>query len=168
MRIVLILAIVCTLSFLWWGADRTVRAVQFERNCKGYLKRAADSNTVALAEKNLARAVRYAKKKGYIESYTSILYTTPDEDVGFWYENLQAYLDELREVDSEATQLERSNVLMKLRETLLDEEDGSAGVTVPAGISVFPHNRDYSLWGSISIVLAVIFWIWWEKEGIYY
>lgn len=129
----------------------------FDRGCEGYLKRAADANTVALAEQNLAIAVKYAEDNGMTSGYTSIIYRTPDEDVGFWYSNLKASLEELRSITPEATQLERTNILMKLRETLLDEGN-EVKVTVPNGISIFPDNTMYAILGVLSILFSAIFW----------
>ena len=42
---------------------------------------------------------------------------------------------------------------MKLRETLLDQGDKSESVTVPTGISRFPHNM---LLGSLLFIAIVI------------
>ena len=71
-----------------------------------------------------------------------------------------ASLEELRMVPEGATQLEKSNILMKLRETLIDQGQ-IVHVTVPRGISVFPHNTAYFLWalGSLfaGVVMSVMF-----------
>ena len=37
----------------------TVKNIQFDRNCGGYLKRAADANTIELAKVELSRAIKY-------------------------------------------------------------------------------------------------------------
>jgi hypothetical protein len=146
--------------FLIWGGARIVNDIQFDRNCEGYLKRASDANTVELAEKNLAVAVEHLERNNMTSGHTSILYRTPDEDVGFWYDNLSAALLELREIDEEATQLERTNILMKLRESLLDEGEGGSSVTAPPGIAVFPANKAYALWGVLSGLMVLVFGVW--------
>ena len=48
---------------------------------------------------------------------------------------------------------------MKLRETLLDEGQG-VSVTAPSGITVFPFNAAFALWGLASLVLACVFAVW--------
>lgn len=54
-----------------------------------------------------------------------------------------------------ATQLERSNLLMKLRETLLDQgENGKIVVTFPEGISIYPNNIAMFLFGCLSVIPA--------------
>lgn len=97
-----VFATIFTILFLLWAGVRTVNHIQFDRNIGGYLKRAADANTVELAEKNLSVAVEYLEKNGLTSGYTSILYRTPDEDVGFWFTNLKSSLDELHAVKPEA------------------------------------------------------------------
>ncbi len=143
------------LPFLVWTGVRTVASIQFDRKCEGYLKRAADANTVELAREQLQVAVDYAQRKGLTSGYTSILWTTPDADVGFWFKNLVASLAELNRVTPATTQLERSNILIKLRETLLDQGQGVT-VTVPEGISIYPHNALFMFWAVFSGILGVI------------
>ena len=147
-------------SFLLWGGVRIYKAIVFNIEIGGHLKRAADANTVNLAEKEMEIALRQIEASRLTSGYTSVLYKTPDEDVGFWYQNLSASLSELRAIKGESTQLERSNVLMKLRETLLDQGKEGLSVTVPEGISIFPNNAQYLLWHWISFLLSCLFFPW--------
>ena len=78
------------------------------------------------------------------------------EDVGFWYQNLKASLGELEQVSSTATQLEKSNLLIKLRETLLDQGKEGISITSPDGISRFPLNTAYAIAGIIFFVLFIV------------
>ena len=57
-----IVATILTVLFLLWAGVRIVNHIQFDRNIGGYLKRAADANTVELAEKNLSVAVEYLER----------------------------------------------------------------------------------------------------------
>lgn len=82
--------------------------------------------------------------------YTSILWRTPDEDIGFWYKNLKASQNELQNLKPESV-LEKTNVLMKLRETLVDTGEKS-NVTVPKGLAVYPNNLLWSVLLSIAIL----------------
>ena len=130
-----------------------LRGINFNVECKGHLKRAADANTIELAKQELDVALSYLEREGMTEGYTSVLYKTPEEDVGFWYQNLKSASIELGEVPEDASILEKSNALMKLRETLLDQGEKSESVTVPTGISRFPHNM---LLGSLLFIAIVI------------
>lgn len=160
----LTITVAFTMAFTIWGVMRIVNNVVFDRNCEGYLKRAADANTIELAEKNLAVAVKYLEDNEFTSGYTSILWRTPDEDIGFWYQNLKSSLDELHAIRPDATRLERTNVLMKLRETLLDEGK-NIHVTAPRGISVYPGNVGYALWCLSSLPIAAVFLLWYLLEN---
>lgn len=153
---------VCTLialflmsPFLGWGLTRCVCAIQYGRHCGGHLKRAADANTVELAKEEMETVVNYLNDHNMTKGYTAILWTTPDTDVGFWYKNLSQSLEELRQIQPEASKLEQTNMLMKLRETLVDEGQ-SVSVTQPSGISIFPYNIAFAAWGWISALLVCV------------
>jgi hypothetical protein len=144
------------LPVLLWAGLRIYNDVLYDINCGGHLKRAADANTVELAKQELKTAVSYLEARGMTSGYTSILYRTPDEDVGFWFQNLKASLVELEKVTPETTQPERSIILVKLRETLLDQGEKSVSVTAPSGIGIHPHNVAYAWFGWLSLVAAIV------------
>lgn len=121
-----------------------VKGIIFEQNCKGYLKRAADATTVELAIENLNVAIDYIEKNNLTEGYTSVLWKTPDEDIGFWYRNIKQSQIELVNLPSSAPIMDKTNMLIKLRETLTDETNKGVSVTIPKGISRYPNNL---LWG---------------------
>jgi len=150
-----------------WAGVRIVAGINFDRYCTGYLKRAADANTIELARQNLQVALSYIEVNNLINGFTSIIYREPSEDIGFWYQNLTASLRELHKVDPDASQLEKSNILIKLRETLLDQGQ-STDVTVPQGISVYPENGFYAMWGLISSIGAIICWLLFCLDDNYY
>lgn len=129
---------------------RVVLKIQFKQNVTGYLKRAADANTIDLAEQELNKAISYLEAHNLTSGYTSILYRTPDEDLEFWYNNLKASQNELQTLNSTSA-LERTNVLLKLRETLLDEGEKTK-VTVPSGISVYPNNLPWAIAGWLALI----------------
>jgi hypothetical protein len=130
------------LMLMLLGGYRTYKGIIFNIECSGHIKRAGDANTPELARPELDKAIAYLENNDLVDGYTSILYRTPDEDLGFLYRNLtisRAELDRVIDNDS-STQLEESNVLMKLRETLLDHGEKGLVVTSPSGISVYPNN----------------------------
>lgn len=154
MKLFLIGLLLC-FPFVSFCVTRGVAAISFDRNCEGRLKRAADANTVDLAKQELRAAIGYLERVGATNGYTSIFYNTPDEDVGFWFGNLKASLAELESLPASATPMERSNLLMKLRETLLDHKEKGTVVTAPEGISVSPANSAMFSFGLASIAAAV-------------
>jgi hypothetical protein len=137
-----------------------VKKVQLKQNCTGYLKRAADANTVEVASQELQKAIDYLESNNLTSGYTSIVWRTPDEDIEFWYNNLKASQDELSKVDSTTTSLEKTNLLMKLRETLLDSGEKGSELTVPCGLSRYPHNSLFSflMWLSSLLIITVVIW----------
>ena len=161
-RIIFMLGIVSLLIFLGF---RIFLGIQFDRKCEGHIKRAADANSVALAKQELDQALNYIEKEGLTEGYTSVLYSTPDEDLAFWYQNLKSAQENLGKVDVEKiSDLEESNLLIKLRETLVDHSGSSVDVTFPLGISIYPLNKLFCWWGYGSLLLICIGGIWWLRE----
>ncbi|MDR0283128.1 MAG: hypothetical protein LBI53_07785 [Candidatus Peribacteria bacterium] len=149
------------LLFLVWIAVRIVAYVQFDRNCEGYLKRAADANNIELASRELAEALKYMQNHDLTFGYTSILYTTPDEDMGFWYKNTESAWQQLLRLDPETiSDLEESNILMKLRETLCDNTSSGPSITAPPGISIYPNNALWCILAWLSVICAIGGFIW--------
>lgn len=138
-------------------AIKITKDVSMNQNCTGYLKRAADANTVETAKEQLQKSIQYLESNNLTKGYTSVLWKTPDEDIEFWYKNLKASESELMKVDSTTGSMEKTNLLMKLRETLLDNGDK---LTVPNGLSRYPNNR---MWGILTclamlIIIGLTFW----------
>lgn len=133
----------------------------FEVNCGGHLKRAADANSVEIAEKELKMVLEYADRYRLTTGNTSVIYNTPDNDVEFWYNNLKTSHDELLRVNAKTSQLERTNILMKLRETLMDHGKEGDYTTVPGGIEKHPFNTLFIIliWTFILFAaIGVFFW----------
>ena len=139
----------------------TVKEIQFKQNCSGYLKQAADANTAEIALERVTKALDYIERNRLTEGYTSVLWTTEDENIGFWYENIKACKAEL-EACLNSSQLEQTNVLMKVRESLMDGE----GLTIPGGISRYPNNAAWMIFGWLSAFLIIggIGWILWMLD----
>ncbi len=126
------------------------KRIDFKQNCSGRLERAANANTVELAVKELDAAIQYAEAKGYTSGYTSVFYRTPDEDVEYWYNNLCASRQELLNLPDSTSTLEKTNTLMKLRETLTDNGENGSYVIYPDGLQFYPHNL---LWGILRLII---------------
>lgn len=139
-----------------------VKDIRFTQECSGYLKQAADANTVELAIERIDHAIDYIEAHNLTSGYTSVLYNTEDENIGFWYDNIKACQKELKACVN-GTQLEKSNVLMKVRESLADEDKDGTVLTIPDGIYKYPHNLLWSILDFISLLVLVwmclVFWI---------
>lgn len=148
------------IGFLIVFASVVMLSISFETEIGGHLKRAADSNQPETALKELDTALRGMDRRGFDtctpgKCFTSIIYRTPDEDIGFWYQNIKSARDDLRALPRDADQLMISNSLMKLRETLLDNTDSGDEVTLPRGISRYPNNGMVGFF--IALFLAMFF-----------
>lgn len=119
-----------------------VKTIQMDTNCIGYFEMAADANSVALAEKHLTKGIEYLESHHLTSGSTGIIFHKPTNDIGLWYENLKSAQTQLQElkIKENLTELEESNALMKLRETLLDSE---GTVTHPDMISFYPNHTSW-------------------------
>ena len=163
-----ILAIFSIIAFLGWSVVRIIDAYAFETNCSQYIKRAADASSVEVAKRELGKAIEYCEANGLTEGVVSIFLKQPKNDIGFWYENLTIAYAELDSLPEDSTPLEKTNMLMKIRESLTDA-DGDGGITVthPEGISIYPNNVMYFWWGTLSGIASLVFAIWWFFEHLY-
>lgn len=152
--IFVILCVVCIIVPIAVYGVGIVNTIQMDANCIGYFEMAADANSVELAEKHLSSGIKYLEENDLTEGSTKIFINKPTYDIGLWYENLksaQSQLQELKTMDN-LTELEESNALMKLRETLLD----SGGyVTHPSMISFYPSHVSWFWW----MILGWLLWI---------
>ncbi len=119
------------------------KSIEFKQNCSSYLKGAADANSVDLALDRIQPAIEYLEAKNKTSGYSHFLIRTESSNIGFWYKNLVSARNNLIKAseNSEMALLEESNVLMKLRETILDESQGASLVTVPSNIVLFPNVK---------------------------
>jgi hypothetical protein len=133
---------------------RISKNIEFKQNVSGYLKRAADANTIALANQELTKVIDYLEANNITDGYTSIFYETPNEDIGFWYQNLKASQNELANLNSESA-LEKTNVSIKLRETLVDSGQKTR-VTIPQGLAVYPNNTMWALLNFLATIMGFL------------
>lgn len=153
------------IPFIPWTIS-IVKSIQFDRNCLAYLTLAADANSVDIAEKHLSSALNYLEANELTEGKTHVLISSPINDIGIWYENLKSAQEQLKELKEKEglTEMEESNALMKLRETLLNSE---GSVTHPDNISLYPNHISLFWLNCFSWVLwavALIFGIAAKEE----
>lgn len=145
--------IIVVLAILAFAVPPIYLNTTFDIDIGGHMKRASDANTIELATQEMRVVVTNMEQRGMTEGYTSVIYRTPDEDVGYWYDNMNSSLKELESINPNASQLEKSNVLMKLRESLTDSEESGSEIKIPPGISRYPNNLLWVIVGLISIFL---------------
>lgn len=163
----LVLAIVWSVVLVGFIGLQVVQCELFSIRCGGYLERASNANTVEIAEAQLTTALAYLVKHEMTEGYTSVVYRSPGEDVGYWFNNLKASCQELRSLRPSASGLEKSNMLIKLRETILSQGEHGGYVTVPPGIAQFPNNAFYCWVSVLLMFLTAVAWVLWMATDSY-
>ena len=143
----------------------TIKSIQFDQKCGGYLKQAADANSVELAERQLNLAIDYIEQHELTSGYTSVLWNTEDENIEYWYNNLKQCQKELAATKDNST-LENTNVLMKLRESLTDIDQNGTTLTIPYGISRYPNNLLYGILNTISGIIFMLYFAMLIKLGL--
>jgi hypothetical protein len=118
---------------------------QFKRACTDHLHRASVANTTELASSELGIGLKYLEDHALTAGNTAIFYQTPTDDIGFWYQNLKAAQGVLQHVPKDASQLERTNVLLKLKESI---------VSPPGDIAVYPNQRT---WIGVMLIIFAFF-----------
>ena len=154
--IAIVLAIIALSIFTIIG----LKGLSLKQNCTGYLKQAADANTVETAKTQLGKSIKYLEEHNMTTGYTSIAYNTPDEDIEFFYNNLKESEKELSKVDSTTSSLEKTNLLMKLRETLLDGGKDGDELTIPKGLSKHPNNLMWGILMTLAVLITLGLFIW--------
>lgn len=129
-----------------------VKWIKFDAKCGNYLQLSADANSIEIAEKHLTKAIEYLEKNNITSGYTKIFVYKPKNDIGLWYANLKSAQKQLQDIikKGDCSELEESNMLMKLRETLLNEDDYP---TLPLGISNH-HNYTLIFWLNCTLWLS--------------
>lgn len=132
-----------------------VRGVVFTQNCGGYLEQAANANSVELALERLNVAIEYVEEYNMTDGYTSVLWKTESDNIGYWYRNLKTCQEEL-EACVNSSQLEKTNVLLKVRESLTDEGKDGTKLNTPDGISRYPNNALFGILNWISLLMFIV------------
>ena len=149
------LALVILAIGLIYPTITIIKSIQFNQDCKGYLKQTADANSVELALDRLNKAIDYIEANNLTSGYTSIIYRTEDENIEFWYKNLLACKQELTEC-IESSQFEKTNVLMKVRESLTDQSEHGTIITCPPGLSRYPNNKTFAFFNFFGLLIALV------------
>lgn len=151
----LVMSLLALLVFLGGSVHALVALLRFKWGCAEYLKRAADAGTAENALLNLDHALDYLEQHGLISGSTSMFVPSPQEDIGYWYRNLLAAREELRQLPANAPQPHVSSLLVRVREVVTDGGGDGREVTVPAGLATHPHNLTYAIVLTLSFVTAV-------------
>lgn len=153
--VLIILSIILWLAPVTTWAYTIVAGMQFSANCGDYLKLSADASSIDIAEKHLSTAITYLEDNELTSGQTKVFVRYPKNDIGLWYGNLKDMQTQLRDMQTDGyTELEQSNMLMKLREVVLD---GDGCLTLPFCISIVHTNYALIFW--LNCLLWLPCWI---------
>lgn len=110
----------------------SVKGYQFENNCGIHLARAATAGSLEIAKSELDIGIKYLEDNKLTSGNTDILLKRTAYDIGYWYENIKAGRKDLDGLDG--TALEKSNALIRLKETLT-HKDGT--LKAPNGVAIY-------------------------------
>ena len=89
-----VITVISSLALLLLFITAGVRYIQYDRDVAGHLKLAADANNLERAQGKLQVAVDGMERRGLCNGkgdncFTSVLYRTPEDDVGYWRANIE-------------------------------------------------------------------------------
>lgn len=146
------LAVACIILFIGCLGVRIVKKVSYDLNCNSYLQRAASASDIDVAKVELGKALSYIEEHNLTQGNTSILLKNPMNDVTFWYNTLKDTYNQLENFPEDATVLEKSNFLIRMRESFIQ-------IGVPNSISIYPNQLFYFWWTILSVAGAIVFFI---------
>lgn len=127
-------AVLGLLIIIGTGISSAISGYRFENNCGIHLVRAATAGSLEIAKSELDIGIKYLEDNKLTSGNTDIILKRTAYDVGYWYENIKAGRKDLDGLDG--TALEKSNALIRLKETLT-HKDGT--LKAPTGISVYTN-----------------------------
>lgn len=148
-KITTILTIVSVIIFIIWCIFQIKASYTLDVNFYQHLKRATNANTIDIAREELTYAVSYLEENNLTSGNTSFFLNIPENDIEFWYINLNAALYEFNNIPDDATILEKTNILMKFKKY-------GENYSQPFGISTYPYQKLYFLVGLISFFSSFI------------
>ncbi len=165
-KITLILAITFTTAFFSVITIEIIRSYRFKIECEDWLKLAAEAVDIYQAKEFLGKGIEYLEKKNLTTGSSAYFLKSPSADLGLWYQRLKKGKEILEEViirkeKGEATPLEISNTLMKLRELLVDQGEKKTNVTLPTKIWIYPHQLIFLTSYLVFGLGSLTFWTWW-------
>lgn len=121
------------------GASGLVRDIHNQRDVKGWLELAASAPTVERADEFLGKAIDGIERKGWTSGNSALFFRNPDMDLAIWYSQITGAKATTSDImGRDATQLERDNALMKIREVLTEDGEKGTKIDCPGNLTWFP------------------------------
>ena len=138
--------------FAAWAALRIVAAIRYDIAVSAHVNNAVHAVDFEVAENEMAIAIENFEAFGLTEGCTGVLYKSPADDVGLYYQKLLDAREEYRTFSSES-ELEKFSLQQRMEESLK--------TAAPSNISVAVHGLEAICfwWGLISFLLILILWV---------
>ena len=130
---------------------------KFVNSCEVYLVRAAQATNPEVAQNNLFLAMKYLANNnltgGTIKNSSGSI-----NNIGIWYDKLDALETELLMITPYSDQITRANVIAKTKDVLLSKSSSLVNTEIyhPVGISLYPYNTIYSIWVFVSLLFVFV------------
>lgn len=161
--LILLAAAVFLISGTAATTTNIVADYHFDRDIGSHLKKAADSPTVGEAANQMDAALSAIEEQDLTGGNSAFIFKTEETSVETWYRQLKQVQTDLHDLPDDASPLERSNVLIKVRETILDSGSDGDYLTLPPYITVYPNHVGMLVWhlgNSLSVIgLVLSAWI---------
>lgn len=162
---------VAIMSLVGWGGARMHKSSDFDARVSDYVVAAYNATTPEEAKLQYDRALSVMKENKMTEGSTSILYPSPEYNVGDWFAKVEKTEKDLTEMlkapavvdDKKAdpkvlTPWQKSLVENNVVKTKVDTKGNShASFNAPEDISVHPYTLQYALWFYSSLIATLLF-----------
>lgn len=162
----LVIAIIGSTLFCGVVAFTIYKHYIFKKGCEDYLKLAADAPTLERAKNFTEQAINYIESKNLTTGNSGIIFKTPSNDLELWYGQIKAaYVNIVNIIEQDKlktgsiSQLTKDNMLMKLREVLVDVGDDDTEITLPKNITIYPNQVLICIWWIIALIMSIGGWV---------
>lgn len=170
-KTLLTICYILAIAFIFFGLFCGLAIIEtdrnFKENCVDHLTKATNTDSVETAKEELEKAIFFVETKNLTQGNTSIFLNKPENDIGYWYENLKSCYKDLEILPENLNPSEKRNALMKLRKSLLDcSTTNSIRVKLPKNISSYPNRLSFlGLFLFIIGVLVVHIIDWYDDDS---
>lgn len=144
------------IGFILWAGYRIAYGIEFDQGIENYISQAASSPNPAVAIERLDIAIKEIQTRHLTSGNTGVFFTYPNNDVGFWYQRLVDSRKILSDLPKSDSQLEISNTMMRVHESLTGSNKEGTYIRSPDGISIHPYNTGFFWWCTLSLIFMVI------------
>lgn len=167
-KVSLLLCAVATLLLTILVIFSLYRTQTFEAQCLEYIEQSAKAGTPEVAIEHLGSALEYIEKHNLSQGTTAVLWPGPSDSLDLWHRHLAIVLMKLQDVPKDASLNDTTETLRRVQDILVTPQGRAVA---PAGISVYPYNKEIAGIACFSLLLLIggglsaAYWWWKERNG---